>query len=126
MAAFDWGSPPINSTGFAPVATASTSSLLAELDSTMLGTQNLIANQKVIVNVTWILAADTNAQFQCETCTSTALNAGVDVFYPCLPTLQSAQFVTKHELFKDYRIRARMFSTNSGTVRAYISAEKQT
>jgi hypothetical protein len=126
MAFFDYGNHPINSTGFAPVATASTSTLLAELDSTMLGTQNLAVNQKFIVHVTWILASDTNAQFQCETATSTALANGVDIFYPCVPTLQSVQFVTKHELFKDYRIRARMFSTNSGTVRAYLSAEKLT
>lgn len=125
MAFYDWGNAPINSTS-APVATASTAALLAELDSTMLGTKDLAVNQKCIVNVTWILGGDTNSQFQCETATSTATNAGVDIFYPTVPTLQTAQFVTKHELLKDYRIRARMFSSNSGTVRAYISAEKQT
>ena len=38
MAWHDWGNKPINSTGVAVVAAPSTSSLIAELDSTMLGT----------------------------------------------------------------------------------------
>lgn len=125
MAAYDWGSPPINSTNNPPAAVASTGTLLAELDSTMLGTKDLTAGQKLIVDVNWLLGGDTNITWQCETCTSTALGAGVDFFYPKTPTGQTGQYRTRHELFKDYRVRARL--TSSGPVAAaYIWAEKLT
>lgn len=117
----DWGNPPINSTGFVPVGAGSTTTLYAELDSTRLGTKDLATGQKQLFQVTWIVGADTNVTWQLETCTSTALNAGVDVIYPKTPTGQSAQYVTCHELFKDYRIRARQFSTGASGA-AYISA----
>jgi hypothetical protein len=125
MAFFDSGNPPIPSTGFTPVAAPSTSTLLAELDSTMLGTKNLAAGQKLIVVATYVLGADTNVTWQCGTCNSTALNAGQDEFYPKTPTGQSGQYVVKHELFTNYRIRARLFSTGANAA-AYISAEIQT
>ena len=121
MAFFDSGNKPIFSTGFAPVGAGSTTTLYAELDSTMLGTKDFATNQKAIVNVTWIVGADTNVTWQCETCNSTALNAGQDVFYPKTITAQSAQYVTKHELFKDYRIRVRQFSSGANGAAAIIA-----
>lgn len=121
MAWGDFGNKPINSTGFAPVAGPSTSTLLAELDSSMLGTVNFVAGQSRIYQVTYILGADTNVTWQVGTCASTALSAGVDEFYPKSPTGQSAQYVVSHTLEKDHRIRARMFSTGANAA-AYISA----
>lgn len=120
----DWGNTPINST-FAPATGPSTSTLLAELDSTMLGTVNYSASQQANFSVTWILGADTNVTWQCESCASTALNAGVDVFYPKTATGQSAQFITTHRLGKDARLRARLYSTGANAA-AYISAEPLT
>lgn len=125
MAFFDAGNRPINSTGYAPIVAGSTVTLFAELDSTQLGTKDLATGQKLIVQVTWIVGADTNVTWQLETATSTALNAGVDVFYPKTPTAQSAQYVTKHELLKDYRIRARQGSSGANGS-AWIIAEIQT
>ena len=124
MAWFDRGNHPINSTG-APVSAPSTATLIAELDSTQLGTANLVTGQKFIVTATWIVGADTNATWQLECAASTASTAGIDIFYPKTPTGQSAQYVTRHELFKDYRLRARLFST-AVNASAYISAEKLT
>ena len=121
MAWHDWGNKPINSTGFVPISAGSTTALFAELDSTMLGTKDFFAGQERIYAVTWIVGGDTNITWQLETCTSTATNAGVDAIYPKTPTGQSGQYTTYHALSKDYRIRARMFSTgNNGA--AYISA----
>lgn len=121
MAWQDWGNRPINSTGVLPIAAPSTSTLLAELDSTMLGTVNFAAGQSRIFQVTYVLGADTNVTWQVGTCASTALNAGIDEFYPKTPTGQSGQYVMQHTLEKDHRIRARMFSTGAGGA-AYISA----
>lgn len=123
MAWNDWGNPPITSTGFSDVNGGSTTALVAELDSTMLGTKNLVTNQKLQVQVKWIVYGDTNAAWVCETATDTGLGNGVDIFRPRTPTLQSAQFVTEHSLFKDYRIRVHLLSTNGGNVGAYLSAQ---
>jgi hypothetical protein len=124
MGAFDLGlgNVAINSTGFAPVGAPSTATLLAELDSTMLGTVNFSAGQSRNYRVNWVLGADTNVTWQCESATSTALNAGADIFYPKTPTGQSGQYVTSHVLTKDMRLRARLFSTGANAA-AYISAE---
>lgn len=115
------GNKPINSTGFTPVGAPSTSTLLAELDSTQLGTVNLVAGQSQIFQVTYVLGADTNVTWQAGTCASTALNSGVDEFYPKTPTGQSGQYVMQHTLEKDQRIRARLFSTGANAA-AYLSA----
>jgi hypothetical protein len=125
MAFFDWGNQPIFSTGFAPIVAGSTTALFAELDSTQLGTKDYAVGQKGVAQVTWIVGADTNVTWQCEVATSTALNAGVNVFFPKTITAQSAQYVTKHELFKDYRIRVRQQSSGANGA-ASIIAEFQT
>lgn len=126
MGAFDigLGNLPINSTS-APVTGPSTSTLLAELDSTQLGTQLLAGSRSVLFRVNWILGADTNVTWQCESCTSTSLNSGVDIFYPKTPTAQAGQYVTSHALTKDMRLRARLYSTGANAA-AYISAEPLT
>lgn len=124
MGAFDggFGNPPINSTGFVPVAAPSTATLLAELDSTQLGTYRFVGSQSRLYRVNWIMGADTNATFQCESASDTGLATGVDVFYPKTVPNQSAQFVTSHTLTKDMRLRVRLFSTAVNAA-AYISAE---
>lgn len=116
------GSAAINST-YAPVASPSTATLIAELDSTQLGTHTLAAGQKLIVRAMWILGADTNTTWQIESCASTALNDGVDISYPKTPTGASGQFMTSHSLFKDYRLRARCYSAGSTQATALISCE---
>jgi hypothetical protein len=127
MGAFDsgLGNPPINSTGFLPVAAPSTSTLLAELDSTQLGTKDFRAGQSRLYRVNWILGADTNATWQCESATDTSLGSGVEIFFPKTPSGQSAQYVTSHSLSRDMRLRARLFSTAVNAA-AYISAEPVT
>lgn len=121
MAWNDWGNKPINSTGVAPIGAGSTTALYAELDSTMLGTVNFAAGQSRLFQVTYIIGADTNVTWQVGTCASTALNAGVDEFFPKTPTGQSAQYVVQHTLEKDHRIRVRQSSTGANGA-AYISA----
>lgn len=121
----DWGNTPINSTGFTPVAAPSTATLIAELDSTRLGTANFAVGQSRLFQVTWIVGADTNATWQLESATSSSLADGVDVIFPKTPSGQSAQYVTFHVLEKDYRLRARQFSTAVNSA-AYISAVAQT
>ena len=120
MAWHDLGNKPIGST-FAPVSAPSTSTLIAELDSTQLGTVNYRASQSAIFQVTYVLGADANATWQVGTCNSTALTAGIDEFYPKTAANQSAQYVIQQTLEKDYRLRARCFSTAANAV-AYINA----
>lgn len=125
MALWDFGNAPVNSTGFAPIGAGSTTALFAEVDSTQLGTKDFRADQKMLVQVTWIVGGDTNITWQLETCNSTALGAGQDVVYVKTPTAQSAQYVTRHALFKDYRVRARQFSSGANGA-AFISVEPLT
>ena len=125
MALWDFGNHPINSTGFEPIGAGSTTALFAEVDSTQLRTKDLVADQKMLVQVTWILGGDTNITWQCETANSTALSAGQDVVYLKTPTAQSGQYVTRHELYKDYRVRARQFSSGANGA-AFISVERLT
>lgn len=120
MAWHDSGNKPINST-FVPVAAGSTATLYAELDSTQLGTASFVTGQSRIYQATYILGADTNATWQVGSCASTALNSGVDEFYPKTPTAQTAQYVVQHTLEKDHRLRVRQFSSAANGA-AYISA----
>ena len=124
MGAFDngLGGTAINST-YAPASNPSTATLIAELDSTQLGTANLRGSRSLNFRVNWIVGADTNTAWQLEACTSTALSAGVDIIYLQTPAGQSGQYITSHVLSQDMRLRARMNSTFTGTAMAYISAE---
>lgn len=123
MAWHDWGNRPINSTGVTLQAAPSTATLIAELDSTQLGTKDLVVGQSKIFQVTYILGGDTGLTWQVGVATSTALNAGRDEFFPKTATIASAQFVVQNELFKDERIRCRLVSTGAApNCSAYISA----
>ena len=122
MAWHDWGNRPINSTTPQPVSNPSTGTLCAEIDSTQLGTNQFTASQSRIVQCSWLIGGDTSATWQIETCASTALNSGVDIAFVRTPTGQTGQFVTQHVLEKDYRIRARVQSTFTGSVTAFIQA----
>lgn len=121
MAWHDSGNKPVNSTGFVPVGAGSTATLYAELDSTQLGTAYFNTGQSRLYQVTYVMGADTNVTWQAGTCASTALNAGVDEFYPKTPTGQSAQYVMQHTLEQNHRIRVRQFSSGANGA-AYISA----
>ena len=120
----DWGNKPINST-FVPVGAGSTATLYAELDSTQLGTKDFITGQHALFEVRYVMGGDTNITWQVGTCASTALNAGVDEFYPKTVTAQSAEFVVTHVLNANERIRVRQFSSGANGA-AYISATRQT
>ena len=128
MSFHDWGNPPVNST-FAPSAGgASTTALLSELDSTRLGTKDLATNQKKILSVTWVLSSDTvvSLSYGVSLSTSMASTGWVERVFVDLPGHQSAQFVTKHELFTNYRLRANILSSVAGTASAFISAIAET
>lgn len=121
------GNVPINSTTPQPVTNPSTSVLCAEIDSTQLGTFSMVTGQAKNVRVTWLIGSDTNVTWQCETASSTALGAGVDIMFIKTPAGQSGQYVTNHQLLKDYRIRARMQTAVGGSVTvATIQAEPVT
>lgn len=129
MGAFDLGglgNKAINSTGAGLVTNPSTATLIAELDSTQLGTQNFRVGQNRSFRVSWILGGDTNVTWQCETATDTGLGSGVEIVPIKTASAQSGQFVTTHELTKDMRIRARLFSSLTGSVTAFLSAEPLT
>lgn len=123
----DWGNPPINASGVS-AGGASTTAVIAELDSTVLGTKNLPAGQKLLVSVNWIVSSDTvlSMRFGSGSSTSVAQAAWVDQALVDLPGHQSAQFVTRHELFTNYRLRAHLPSSVAGTASAYISAVVET
>lgn len=112
MAAFDWGSPPIHSTQ-GEVATVSTTTLIAEIDSTVLGTAAFRAGQSKVANVTWVVGGSSNASFVLEQALSTGIGAtGVrKVVGVYAPSMQSGQYVTRHVLEKDDRLRIRCAST---------------
>ena len=123
---YDWGNQPIWSTT-GPQANPSTQTLLAELDSTQLGTKNFIAGQSQGFRVTWIIGGDTVCAWQLEQSNSTALDAGVVKLFPRTPVNQHSQFVTTHVLELNQRLRARLASSNAGAaVYAAILAEPLT
>ena len=120
MAWHDSGNRPINSTT-SVIAAGSTATLYAELDSTVLGTVAFAVGQSRIYQATYIMGADTNVTWQVGSCNSTALNSGVDEFFPKTPTGQSGQYVVQHVLEKDQRLRIRQASSGANGS-GYISA----
>ena len=124
----DWGNPPINSTYAPSAGGASTTTLVAELDSTQLGTKDLATNQKRLMSVNWIMSSDTVVSIKAGLALSTSLasTGWVDTFYVDLPGKQPAQFVTRHELFTNYRLRAHLQSSVAGSASVYISAVVET
>ena len=124
----DWGNPPINSTNAPSAGGASTTALVAELDSTVLGTKDLVTNQKKLVSVNWIVSSDTVVTLSYGSCLSTGMGSTgwVDRVFVDLPGHQAGQFVTRHELFTNYRLRANLVSSVAGTASVSISAVVET
>jgi len=122
----DWGNPPVFSTTAQPVSNPSTATLCAEIDSTQLGTKDLADGQKILVLTTWLVGGDTTATWQLEAASSTALNASTQAIFVKSPPGQSGQYITVNELYKDYRLRARVASTFTAAVTASIIAERMT
>lgn len=127
MAWYDWGNQTILSTGAGLVSNPSTSTLIAEIDSTQLGTANFVANQHRVLAVTWLPGADTSATWQLEVAHSTALTAGpstsVDMLWVKTPSGQTGQYMTRHRIGKDGRVRMRVNSTFTGNATGSIVAE---
>lgn len=127
MSFFTVGTPSIGSTQ-APATNPSTSTLIAEIDSTSLH-NGVIKNGGGNFQVTWIVGGSTIVSWQLEAATSTALNAGVATdacpqFWPVTPVNQTAQYVTKMRLERGYRLRARtQASISAGIANASILAE---
>lgn len=127
MSWFDNGNPPIFSTATAqPVSNPSTATLLNEIDSTQLGTNNFVAGQSRLFRTTWLVGGDTNLVVQCEVANSTALSASTQVMYVRTPTAQSGQFIWNVVCGPNDRIRARMVSTVTTSVTCSIQAEALT
>ena len=125
MGWYDSFSKPINSTtGVGVVSGPSTGSLIAEIDSSQLGTNNYDSNKQALFRVTWIVGADTNATWQLEQVPSTALATSTNptTIIVKSPSAQSAQYVTNHVLGVNDRLRVRLLSTVAN-VAATIQAE---
>lgn len=124
----DWGNPPINSTNLPSAGGASTTTLVAELDSSRLGTVNLATGQKKLVSVNWIVSSDTVVTLSYGTSLSTGMGSTgwVDRAFVDLPGHQAGQFVTRHELHPNYRLRANLVSSVAGTASVFISAVDET
>lgn len=126
MAWRDWGNQPVYSTTAQPVTNPSTATLVAEVDSTQLGSNGWGTAHKV-GQVTWLIGADTNATWQLEVAQSTTLTAGpstsVDVAFVKTPTAQTGQYVTVHRMGPNTRVRARVNSTFTGAATATILVE---
>jgi hypothetical protein len=130
MSYYDYGNPSVNSTNAAFVADPSTATLVAELDSTQLGTQHFATQQTRDYRITVILGsnASTNAAWLVEHAISTGLGstALVTQFGAFSPAGQSAQYVWQWRLQQNSRIRCRVNSSLSGLVSANLQAEPLT
>jgi hypothetical protein len=130
VAYYDFGNPAINSTGAAFVTDPSTATLVAEIDSTQLGTKDFATGQTAHYRVTSILGsnASTNAAWLVEHAISTVLGstAILDQVGVFSPAGQSAQYVWHWELQKNSRLRCRLNSSLAGLVSANLQAERLT
>lgn len=124
MGNFDWGSPPILSTQAELTGGVSTVALVAELDSTVLGTAAFRDTQSKIAHVAWTVGGTSNGTFVLEHALSTGLGAtGVrSVIGVYTLHSQSQQFESRHVLEKNDRLRVRAASTLT-TAFASIRAE---
>ena len=117
-----WGNEPINSSG-GLTANPTTASLIAEVDSTALGSTGWAAGKSY--QVSWIVGASTLAVMRLEHCLSTGLGSTAirDVVYAHTPSGVSPQYVTAHKLEPGDRLRVRVNSSFTGNASAWISAE---
>ena len=123
MAFFLLGTVPIGST-FSEAANPSTSTLLAELDSSNFGnTNDGPAERSYVVNA--YLGGSTAGYWSVERATSTALNARQDFYLFRTSPQQTSQFVCYFRLTaRTDRIRVRHYSTNTGTYEAKLMAQE--
>lgn len=125
MAYFDWGNRPIFSTS-APVAAPSTTTLVAFLDSTQLGTASFVSGQSRGYRITLIAGCDTNAAWQFERANSSTLADAVpETVYFRSPSNQSGQYVFAMHFERNQFARLRMLSTGANAA-GYIQAEPLT
>ena len=125
MSWFDWGDKPITSGLSTAVSNPSTSTLIDEVDSTLLHAGlygGASTNLQRTCQVTWILGASTNAVWRCEQCLSTGLASTAirDTVFIQTPTAQSGQYVWHMNLTAGDRLRARVNSTFTGVATAAI------
>jgi len=123
MAWHDWGNLAINgSTPSTGVADPSTTTLVVELDSTVLGTANFLQGQHRNGQVSWFFGGSTTVLWTLEQVLSTGLGStAVVAQWPIFtPTGQTGQYVTQVHLEKDHRLRARVTSSLTGTVAGSI------
>jgi hypothetical protein len=127
VATFNWGTPPIHSTQVEVSGGVSTTALLAEIDSTVLGTAALTEGRSITAHVTWTIGGSSNWAMVLEQALSTGLGSTairrVTGVYGL--AMQSQQFETRHVLQKDDRLRVRATSTLTSAF-ATIQAEPLT
>jgi autotransporter adhesin len=124
MSVFDWGTPPITSTQVEVAGGVSTTALIAEIDSTVLGTALLPTGRSKAAHITWTVGGTSNAAFVLEQALSTGLGStgvrraiGVYTLH-----MQSQQFTSRHVLERNDRLRVRCTSTLTSAF-ATIEAE---
>ncbi len=126
----DWGSVPINSSGGTTAGSwgletnPSTSTLIAEIDSTQLAQ---VLSGGSVYQVSWLVGASTNVTWLLEQASSTDLSVAVrDLSYVQTPSGQTGQYILSYKLQKGDRLRARLLAGITGTATAKISAEPMT
>lgn len=121
MAFFVTGDPPILSTQ-ATATNPSTTTLIAQVDSTQLNT----TIRGGIYQFNLWLGSDTAALWWAEHCVSTGLGSTAVTKRTILRTAsgQHSQFCVRHKLEKDDRFRVRVGSTFTGAADATIAAER--
>lgn len=125
MAWYADGDAPINSTtDHTVVAAPSTATLIAEIDSTQLGTVNFSVNQTRKYRCTIGVGADSNATWQFEQVNSTALTTSTHATCWMLKSApsQTGQYVINCTLGQNDRLRLRMESTKVNAC-GWIQAE---
>lgn len=126
----DWGSVPINSSGGTTAGSwgietnPSTTTLIAEVDSTQLAT---VLQGGSVYQVSWLVGASTNVIWQLEQAASTDLTiAPRDLTYVQTPSGQTGQYILSYKLQKGDRLRARLNAGITGVATCKISAEPMT
>ena len=127
MSFFDWGTPPINSTG-GQQNNASTATMLAELDSS-----NGLSSRGGVYNVNIWIGCDTLVTMVLENCLSTGLASTAVIESHLLRVVggQTSQFVRKMVLEgvnssspQGGRFRVRPQATISGLAEVKLQAEE--
>lgn len=119
MAWHGWGNKPIDvATASTGVANPSTTTLVMEADSTLLGTAGFQNGQRMSAQISWFVGGSTTVNWTLELVSSTGLGStAVVAQWPIItPTGQTGQYVVQAALEKDYRLRARVTSTFTGSV----------